>query len=79
MLDLVEVKGPYQTLAVVAPARVVTARCCGRCHPAVGGCVYGIVFKRPWWKGGDYPAGKSDEYSGTPPLVCADGVWKVDE
>lgn len=56
----------------------LTKRCCGQCHPAVGGCLYGVRwstsvvflgFKRP---GPEEPAGRTrtdDEgrEAGSPP------------
>lgn len=73
--------GPYRTLAVVAlDAQAITARCCGVCDPACGGCVQGMVFKRPWWKGGNVRAGRSEDFEGgTPPLVCVGGVWRLED
>jgi hypothetical protein len=31
------------------PECVHTKRCCGQCHPAVGGCVYGVHWPEVKW------------------------------
>lgn len=64
----------------------IEARCCGQCHPAVGGCLYGIVwpYKRTalgiveWIE--DVRAGRTLTdadgcEAGTPPCVRVDGKW----
>lgn len=54
-------------------------RCCGQCHPAVGGCVLGFIFNSPASMAGK-PAGRyyvdgEGRECGTPPMVLLNGRW----
>jgi len=57
-------------------------RCCGQCHPAVGGCLRGIYWPVPWWRGGGrIDAGRTREDAegrevGTPAMVFRNGRWE---
>lgn len=70
---------PYRT-AHAAPDPREGQRCCGVCHPAVGGCIRGLTFRRPGLFGGTVLAGltlvdSEGRPTGTPSMVFRGGRW----
>lgn len=72
---------PYRTLAIVVEKPRPTARCCGVCHPAVGGCLAGLYFTRGYgpWKQKIRPGITDANPEGTPPHLFINGKWEKEE
>lgn len=76
MSSRAEMASPYRS--PTAAPRVVQARCCGQCHPAVGGCLAGLYFGADKKRPGRIYQDSAGREKGTPPAVFVDGRWMLE-